>query len=144
MEVKGFHIKTFKMMQTYWNKVEQFTIFLSKVGQDVFTLKIADPYKFEEKVRRSEAELGIREKVIPISYQREKWDRNIFVNDLLWWILCNIFCFNTKSVFVYLYIVSYTMKLLCKNKWPFLTMFKYFEMTLIFQNYWLEINVVAC
>ena len=37
-------------------------------------MKIVDPYKFEEKLRKVEAELGIRaEQGIPISYQRERW-----------------------------------------------------------------------
>ncbi|KAL5022764.1 hypothetical protein ScPMuIL_001919 [Solemya velum] len=42
----------------------------NQVDNPVFTLKIPDPYRFEEKVRKCEEELGIKHGVA-ISYQRE-------------------------------------------------------------------------
>ena len=40
---------------------------------EVYTLKIVDASKFEDKVRKAEAELGLRpEAGVPISYKRER------------------------------------------------------------------------
>lgn len=52
-----------------------------KLDSEVFTLKIADADKFEEKVRKVEEELGIRpENGISISYQRENaWASLVFM-----------------------------------------------------------------
>ncbi|XP_048253661.1 paraplegin-like isoform X1 [Haliotis rufescens] len=46
-----------------------------------YTMKVPDPYKFEEKVRRAEAELGIKpEQGVPISYDRKSsWLAFIFM-----------------------------------------------------------------
>ena len=49
-------------------------VFLLKVDSDVYTLKIVDADKFEDKVRKAESELGVRpEAGVPISYKREKY-----------------------------------------------------------------------
>ena len=38
-------------------------------------MKIVDPYKFEDKLRKVERDLGIKaEQGIPVSYQRERWE----------------------------------------------------------------------
>lgn len=52
-----------------------------KSDSEFFTLKIVDPYKFEDKVRKAEADLGIKpERGIAISYQRESsWTPIIFM-----------------------------------------------------------------
>ncbi|KAI0225000.1 Paraplegin [Lamellibrachia satsuma] len=52
-----------------------------QVGPEVYSMKIVDPYKFEDKLRRVERELGIKpEQGIPISYQRESsWGHIVFI-----------------------------------------------------------------
>ncbi|XP_064610395.1 paraplegin-like [Liolophura sinensis] len=52
-----------------------------KVDVTSYSMKIPDPYKFEERVRKAEAELGIRpEQGVSVSYQRESsWAPLVFL-----------------------------------------------------------------